>query len=221
MAQTVERRGTSGESLGEERGGGREEGTAARVVEDGVDLLGGGGVRDAEQAGADDHNAEVATGGGDAWNRDHCGGLLAGGRGGGGGSAAGGGVAPHHVDSKDEMAGVGFGGRGEGAEVALKADRVEAAGEELGVGDGAVDAGGIGPAGEGEGGLVEVALRDDAGGVDELLVVRAAGGQVAVEMGGEADGAEIGEDDGVGFGEEACDLRRAGEAPEEQGDNAE
>jgi hypothetical protein len=56
---------------------------------------------------------------------------------------------------------------------------------------------------EAEGDGVEVALEEDAGGVDELLVFGGVGDGLGVEVGGEADGAEIGVDDAVGLRQEA------------------
>ena len=56
---------------------------------------------------------------------------------------------------------------------------------------------------EGEGDGVEVALGDDAGGVDELLEVGAALHRGLVEVRGGADGLEMDVDDGVGFGQKA------------------
>ena len=56
---------------------------------------------------------------------------------------------------------------------------------------------------ESEGDGVEVALGHDAGGVDEVLVLRAALDLAAVEVSGGAQGLEVGVDDGVGLGQQA------------------
>jgi hypothetical protein len=111
-------------------------------------------------------------------------------------------------DGEDGATGIGFGGRGDGGEVGGEADAVKAAGEDFGVGDGAVGAMGVCHAVQGEGDGVEVALGDDAGGVDEVLEVRCAGNGGLVEVGGGADGFQVEEDDGVGLGEQAGGLRR-------------
>jgi hypothetical protein len=118
------------------------------------------------------------------------------------------------------VVGVGLFGDGEAAEVVGEAGAVEAALEDLGVGDGAVGAVGIVHAVQGEGCGVEVALGDDAGGVDEVLVVGAAGDGCAVEVGGEAHGPEVGVDDGVGLGQEAGDLGRGVLAQPDSNDEA-
>jgi hypothetical protein len=55
-----------------------------------------------------------------------------------------------------------------------------------------------------EGDGVEVALEDDAGGVDELLVLGGVGDGFGVEVGGEADEADVGVDDTVRLRQEAC-----------------
>ena len=71
---------------------------------------------------------------------------------------------------------------------------------------------------EREGGGVEVAFGHDAGGIDEVLVVRAAGDLGAVEVGDGAEGPEVGVDDGVGFGEQARGLGRSGFAQDDDDD---
>ena len=155
--------------------GGAAEGVegGAMAVEHGVDLLGGGRVAGSEGVGAELGKAEGAR-------------VLR--------------VADG--DGEDGVAGVGFAGGGDAVQVAAEAGGVEAAGEDLGVGDGTVGAGGVGHAVEGEGGGVEVALGHDAGGVDELLEVGGAGDGGAVEVGGGAERLEVGVDDGVALGEE-------------------
>ncbi len=102
-------------------------------------------------------------------------------------------------------------------EVLGEAHAVEAADEDLGVGDGAVGAVGVGHAVEGEGDGVEVALGDDAGGVDEVLEVGAALDGGLVEVGDGADGLEVDVDDGVGLGEQARGFRRSVGAEIEHG----
>ena len=92
-------------------------------------------------------------------------------------------------------------------EVLGEAHAVEAADEDLRVGDGAVGAVGVGHAMEGEGNGVEVTLGDDAGGVDEVLEVGAALDGGLVEVGEGADGLDVDEDDGVGLGEEPRGFR--------------
>ena len=125
----------------------------------------------------------------------------------GGGEGVGGGwEGVGDGDGVDGVAGVGLLRGGDGVEVAGEAGAVEAALEDLGVGDRAVGSGGVVAALEGEGDGVEVALEDDAGGVDEALVLGAAGDRGAVEVGGGAQGLEVEVDDGVGLGEQAGDL---------------
>ncbi len=116
-------------------------------------------------------------------------------------------LTPVDGDGIDGAFGVGLLGRGDGVEILREADAVEAADEDFGVGDRAIGAVGVGHAVEGEGDGVEVALGDDAGGVDEVLEVGAALDGGLVEVGDGTDGLEIEEDDGVGFGEKARGFR--------------
>ena len=71
------------------------------------------------------------------------------------------------------MAGVLLLRVGDAAQIAGEARAIEAALEHLGVANGAVGAVGVVHAVQREGNGVEVALRIDAGGIDELLVVGA------------------------------------------------
>ena len=121
-------------------------------------------------------------------------------------------------DGVDVAVGVGLFGDGDGGEVTGEALAVEAAFEDLGVADGTVGAVGIVHAMEREGGVVEVALGHNAGGIDEALVVRAARDLGAVEMSDGAQRPEVGVDDGVGFREQARGLRRCGFAQEDDDD---
>ena len=59
-----------------------------------------------------------------------------------------------------------------------------------------------------EGDLVEIPLEEDAGGIDEVLVVGRVRDRLGVEVGGDADGTEIGKDDGVRLREQTGGARR-------------
>ena len=135
-------------------------------------------------AGGEERGAGGAEGGG-AGAVEHGVDLLGGGHVGGGdgvvaelGDAE---LAAVDGDGVDGAAGVGFlrRRRWSGGTWSRRC-AVEAADEDFGVGDGAVGAVGVGHAVEGEGDGVEVALGDDAGGVDEVLEVGAAAGRGSV-----------------------------------------
>ncbi len=189
----------------EERGASEGAGAGAEAVEDGVDLLGGGHV-----GGGDGVVAEL----GDAEEADGVRGWLAGLAGGGRGDLEGDG------DGVDVVAGIGLAGGGDLAKVAGEACAVEAALEDLGVGDGAVGAGGVVHAMEGEGGCVEVALEDDAGGVDEALVVGASHDRGLLEVGRQAQRFQVEVDDCVGLREQPGDLGRRLLAQEKSDDQS-
>lgn len=163
----------------EQRGAGGGESSGSGAIEHGVDLLGGRHVGGGEDVVAELCNAQATP-------RRFADG-----------------------DGIDGAASVGLFAGGDGVEVLGEADAVEAADEDLGVGDRAVGTVGIGHAVEGEGDGVQVALGDDAGGVDELLEVRAALDRGLVEVGDGADGLEIDVDDGVGFGQQASCFGRS------------
>ena len=111
-------------------------------------------------------------------------------------------------DGVDGVAGVLLLRGGDAAQVAGQALAVEAALEDLGVGDWAVGACGVVHAVQGEGRGVQVALGVDSGGVDEVLVVRAACNRRALEVGRCAQRPQVEVDDGVGLRQQAGDLRR-------------
>ena len=173
--------GDVGVEAGENAGSAKGAGGGAGSVEHGVDLLGRGGVRGGDGSGGELGDAEQAAGGDDV-------------RGGPGGEP--------DRDGEDVVTGVGLACGGDGGEVGGEALGVEAPEEDLGEGDAAVGAGGVGDAVEGEGDLVEIALEEDSRGVDEVLVVGRVGDGFAVEVGGEADGLQVGVDDSVGLGQE-------------------
>ena len=165
--------GAVGVKAGEEGGAGEGVGGGAVAVEHGVDLLGGGGVGGGDGVRGEDGDAEEAAGSG------------------------------AYGDGVDVVGGVGLAGGGDGGEIFGQAGLVEVPDEDFGEGDGAVGAGGVGHLVEAEGDGVEVALEEDAGGVDELLVLGGVGDGFGVEVGGESDGPDVGVDDAVGLGEEA------------------
>ena len=90
-----------------------------------------------------------------------------------------------------------------------QARAVEAALEDLRVGHRAVGACGVVHAVQGKGGGVQVALRVDSGGVDELLKLRAARDGRALQVGGGAQRPQVEIDDGVGLRQQPRDLRRS------------
>ncbi|ACO33332.1 hypothetical protein ACP_2911 [Acidobacterium capsulatum ATCC 51196] len=85
---------------------------------------------------------------------------------------------------------------------------VEVTFKDLGVGDRPIGSVGRGHALEGEGHLIEIALEDDAGGLDEFLVLRAGRDRIAVKVRGGAQGREVDVDDAVGFRQQPRDLWR-------------
>jgi hypothetical protein len=181
---------------GEEAGPGEGVDGRAVTVEHGVDLLGGGGVGGLDGVAGDDRYAEETAG------------------------------ARAYGYGVDVVSGVSFFGDGDGGEVLCEAGFVEVADENFGEGDGAIGAVWIGHLVEAEGDGVEVALEEDAGGVDELLVLGGVGDGFGVEVRGEADGAKICVDDAVGLrqetgrawcGEMAGVEAEAGEDGEEEG----
>ncbi len=60
----------------------------------------------------------------------------------------------------------------------------------------------------GHGGLVEIALKGEAGVLDEFVVAgRKLGQRLLIEGGEAADGAEVDVNDGIGFGQQARGFR--------------
>ncbi len=122
---------------------------------------------------------------------------------------------PRHLsvadrDGVDVVAGVALLRRGDRREVACEPFAVEASLKDLGVADGPVRAVGVVHAVQRKGGGVEVALRHDAGGVDEVLIVRAAGHRRAVEVGRRTQRLQVGVDDRVRLRQQPRGLWRSG-----------
>jgi len=98
--------------------------------------------------------------------------------------------------------------RGDAGQIAGQSLAVETAFEDLGVGHRAVGACGIVHAVQGKGGGVQVALRIDSGGIDELLELHAARDGRAFQVGRGAQRPQVEVYDGVGFRQQAGDLGR-------------
>ena len=109
---------------------------------------------------------------------------------------------------EDGVAGVVLAGHGVRLQPAIQLDAGELADQHHGVGDGAIGAVGVLHAVEGDGGLVEVALPVDAGGLDELRVFGHALGRLQVGLEEGAHRAEVDVDDAVGLGQQARGLGR-------------
>ena len=103
-------------------------------------------------------------------------------------------------------------------EVMSKSLSVEAALEDLGVADRAVRAIGIVHAMQCKGYGVKIAFGHDAGGIDELLVLRASVYGRTIEVCRSAERLKVGVDDGVGFGQQPRSFWRSGLA-QNQRDN--
>ena len=84
----------------------------------------------------------------------------------------------------------------------------EFADQNHGVGDRAVGAVGVGHAVQGNGGLIQIALPVNAGGVDKLLIFRDPLRGLHILVQEDADGLEVDEEDAVGFGKKTGGFRR-------------
>jgi hypothetical protein len=112
-------------------------------------------------------------------------------------------------DGKDGASGVLLLRRGNSREIAIQPGAVEPPLEYLGVGDGTIWPIGVVHAVQGKGRRVEIALWDNAGGVDEALVVGATVNGGAVEVSCSAQRTQAGIDDGVGLRKQTRGLRRS------------
>ena len=96
------------------------------------------------------------------------------------------------------------------AQILRQLDLVVVADEDLGIAGGAVRERLLaGAAMHGHGGLVEIALKGEAGVLDEFVVAGSEFGQRLLIEGGEAaNGAEVDVNHGIGFGKQARGFRR-------------